>query len=188
MIAILHSFKRRFSDQIARFNAERRGVAALEFAILLPLMLTLYLGGSDLSTGVSTQRKVNLTASALADLASQFTNIHNADMTNILNAASDIIAPYPANYLAATVSELAIDANGNATVVWSDAINGPARPVGQTVTIPSTLATPNSYLILGEAAYNFNPTYSYALTGTMSLSDQIYMAPRQSNSVTRINS
>lgn len=188
MIAALHVRTRRFTDRIARFHKERRGVAALEFAILLPLMLALYLGGTELSTGVSVQRKVNLTASALADLASQFTTIQNADMTNILNAASDIIAPYAASNLAATVSELSIDANGNATVVWSDSVNGQARPVGQTVTIPPSLAVPNSYLILGEAVYTYNPTYAYAVTGTLSLNDQIFMGPRQSNSVTRIDS
>jgi hypothetical protein len=106
-------------------------------------------------------------------------------MTNILNAASDIVYPYSASNLQTVVSELAIDAQGNATVVWSDTLNGTARTVGSSVTIPSNLATPNTNLLLGETTYSFTPSYGHAVTGTMPLSDQIYLQPRQANAVTR---
>ena len=175
----------RFSNCLRRFSAERSGVAAIEFALLTPMMLTLFLGSVELSTGVAVNRKATIAAHTVADLASQYTNITNADMANILNAASDIIYPYPAASLQSTVSELAIDAQGNATVVWSDTLNGTARAVGSSVTIPTNLATPNSYLVLGETTYGFKPSYGYAITGTLPLTDQIYLRPRQSNAVTR---
>ena len=63
-----------------------------------------------------------------------------------------------------------------------------ARTVGSAVTVPANLAVPNSYLLLGETSYSYRPSYGYVVTGTMTLSDQIYMHPRQSNSVTRNNS
>ena len=56
--------------------------------------MTLCLGGVEASQGIAADRKVELTAHALADLATQYTNITNADMSNILNAGSAIIAPY----------------------------------------------------------------------------------------------
>ena len=167
----------------AEFAADRRGVSALEFAITLPLMLALYLGTAEVTQGISVKRKVTLTARAVADLSSQYTAITNADLTNIFNAGSAIIAPYTVGNLAETVSEIAIDANGNATVVWSSTSNGTALTVGQTVTLPSGLAMANSYLILGQASYSYNPTYGYVLTKTLTLSDQFYMRPRQSNSI-----
>ncbi len=125
-------------------------VAAVEFAILLPMMLTLYLGSVEVSTGAAVNRKVTLTTRTLADLTSQYTDVTNADISNILNASSDIMAPYPVSGQSAVVSELTLDANGKATVVWSDTLNGTARSVGQTVTIPPGLAVPNTYLILAE--------------------------------------
>jgi Flp pilus assembly protein TadG len=184
MIALVRHLARRF----ARFANERRGLAAIEFAMLLPMLMTLYLGSVEVTTGVAVQRKVTLTARALADLSSQFTTIANADMSNILNASSDIIAPYAAANLQSVVSELSVNAQGQASVVWSDTLNGTARPVGQIVTIPNSLAVANTYLILGEAQYSYNPTYGYVVTGTLTLSDQIYMRPRQSNAVTRQDS
>jgi len=169
--------------RVADFVADRRGVSALEFAITLPLMLALYLGTAEVTQGISVKRKVTLTARAVADLSSQYTAITNADLTNIFNAGSAIIAPYAVGNLAETVSEIAVDSNGNATVVWSSTSNGTALTVGQTVTLPSGLAMPNSYLILGQASYSYNPTYGYVLTNTLTLSDQFYMRPRQSNSI-----
>jgi Flp pilus assembly protein TadG len=178
-------FARRLADLIVRFGGESRGLAALEFSFLLPVMLTLYLGSYEVTTGVAVQRKVTLTAHALADLSSQFTSIANSDMSNILNASSDIIAPYAAANLQVVVSELAVNAQGQASVVWSDTLNGTALTAGQSVTIPTSLAVPNTYLILGQASYTYKPTYGYVMTGTLTLSDQILLAPRQSNSVAR---
>ena len=90
-----------------------RGVSAVEFALLLPVMLTLYLGSVEASQGIATDRKVELTAHALADLSSQYTAINNADMSNILNAGSAIIAPYSAANLKEVVSEISINAQGS---------------------------------------------------------------------------
>ncbi len=170
-------------DRLVRFLRDRRAVSALEFAIMLPLMLVLYLGCVEVTQGIAVKRKVTLTAHALADLASQYTAIDSAEMTNILNAGSAIIAPYPAGGLQETVSEIAIDGQGNATVVWSNTLNGTALTLGQSVTIPTTLAAPNTYLILGQAQYSYNPIYGYVLTGTLTLSDQFFLLPRQSNSI-----
>jgi Flp pilus assembly protein TadG len=176
---------RRLAARLNDFAGERRGLAALEFALLLPMLMTLFLGSVEVTTGVAIQRKVTLTARALADLSSQFTSIGNADMTNILNASSDIIAPYATANLQSVVSELSIDGQGQATVVWSDTLNGTARAVGSVVAVPASLAVANSYLILGEASYSYNPTYGYVVTGALNLTDQIYMRPRQSSSVAR---
>src|SRR5690242_20114501 len=88
-------FLTRLSHRITSLRHDQRGASAVEFAMLLPLMLTLYLGAVEVSSAVSIHRKVTLTARATADLASQVTGINNADMTNMLNAAKAVIAPYP---------------------------------------------------------------------------------------------
>jgi Flp pilus assembly protein TadG len=184
-MVIMSALAARFAFRLSQFCSERRAVAAVEFAMLLPVLVSLYLGCVELSRGIAADRKVTLVAHTVADLATQFTDIADSDMSNILNASAAIMAPYAASSLQAVVSELAIDAKGNATVVWSDTLNGTARTPGQTVTIPSTLAVPNTYLILGETTYNYNPVFGYVITGTLTLTDKIYMQPRQSVCVTR---
>jgi Flp pilus assembly protein TadG len=167
--------------RLSRFLRDRRGVSAVEFAIIAPVMIGLYLGCVEISDGVAADRKVSLTAATLANLASEVTAIKTADMTNILNAASSIMAPFSSANLKATVSCLKIDKNGAATVAWSAATaNGTARGVGSSVTIPAALAIPNtaSQLLFAEASYAYTPAVGYTISGTLTLSDKMYMAPR----------
>jgi len=169
----------------ARLAGDCRGISAVEFAMLLPVMMTLYLGTVEASQGIAADRKVELTAHSLADLASQYTDITNADMSNILNAGTAIIAPYSTANLQEVLSEVSINAQGVGTVVWSDTLGGTALTVGQTVTVPSSLAVPNSYLVLAQVQYAYNPTYGYVMTGTITLKDQSFMRPRESTSIAR---
>ena len=171
--------------RIGGFAGDKSGIAAVEFAMLLPLMLSLWLGSVELSQGIAADRKVTLTARTIADLVSQVTNINNADMTNSLNAAAGVVAPYPVSKLKVTVSSVTIDANGKATVAWSDTLNGTARSVGSTVTLPTALNVASTSLIWSEVQYSYTPVVGYVVTGTLTLKDQIYMRPRLSNSVTR---
>jgi len=173
--------------RITSFARDRRGVSAVEFGMVLPLMVTLYLGVVEVSTGVAIDRKVTLTTRTVADLASQAQNsINNADMTNLLNATAAVIAPYDQSKLKVTVSAVSIDDAGVAKIAWSDSLNGTPRGVGSTVTVPSALNVASSQLIWSEVQYSYTPTGGYAITGTLSLSDQIYMRPRFGDTIARV--
>ena len=171
--------------RVHRLVRDERGLSAVEFAMLLPLMLALYLGAVEISQAIAADRKVTLTARTVADLVSQVPSINNADMSNSLNASAAVMAPYPANRLKVTISSISINAEGRATVAWSDTLNGTARARGADVALPSALAVPNSSLILSEVEYSYTPTIGYVITGSLSLKDQIYMRPRLSASVGR---
>jgi Flp pilus assembly protein TadG len=175
-------------SRFGRLVKDERGVSAVEFAMLVPLMLSLYLGAVEVSQGIGADRKVTLTARTVADLVSQVSSINNNDMTNSLNAASAVMAPFPSGKLKVVVSSVSIDAQGKATIAWSDTLNGTARSKGSTVTLPSALAIPNSSLIWSEVQFSYTPVIGYVVTGTLNLKDQIYMRPRVSDSVARTTS
>ncbi|MCC6775296.1 MAG: pilus assembly protein [Hyphomicrobiales bacterium] len=179
---------RGWSDLVAQLGRDQRGVSAVEFAMLLPLMITLYLGTVEISQAIGVDRKVTLTARTVADLASQVQSINNSDMANLLKASSSVIMPYDSNKLKVTVSRVDIDSNGAAKVVWSDTLGGNAHSVGGAVALPAALKVPNTSLIWGEVSYTYTPTIGYVVTGPLNLSDQMYMRPRLSDTVTRVNS
>jgi len=166
-----------------RFLRDKRGVSAVEFAMLLPLMVTLYIGGVEVSQAIAVDRKVTLVARTLGDLVAQSTSVNAADMTNILNAASTVVQPYSDSLIKITVSRVDIDNAGAAKVVWSKTKNGTARAVDSNVTLPAALNTANTSLIWAESEYGYTPTIGYVITGTMNLKDQIYMRPRLSDTV-----
>jgi Flp pilus assembly protein TadG len=163
---------------------DRRGVAAVEFAIVLPFMLALYIGGVELGDGMAIKVKVTDTAHIIADLVTQNSSVNQAALNCILNASSATIAPYASSNLVVTVSEVSTNASGVAKVAWSQSLNGTARSVGQVMALPSSLAgQANISMILGEVSYAYTPNLCYAITGTMNLSDSYYLYPRNSPSI-----
>ena len=169
----------RMTKLLRSFKRDRDGASAVEFAILAPLLITLYFGCVEVTDGIAADRKVTLTAGALANLTSQSQTITVDGMTNILNASAAVIKPYSVGNLAATITCLKIDAEGIAKVQWSATLNGTARTAGSTVTLPSSvLAVPSSSLVWSEVSYNYTPVVGYTITGTLPLSDQMFMSPR----------
>ena len=159
-----------------RLVRDTRGVSAVEFALIAPLMVSLYLGCVEISDGVSAQRKVTLIASTVANLTAQSTTLSTTDVSNILDASTAIIYPYGSSTLKMTVSCIAIDANKNATVKWSVTRNGTALSGG--VTLPSALQVANTQLVYSQVSYGYKPAVGYTITGTLTLSEQMYMMPR----------
>src|SRR5664279_3461128 len=170
MLKIMHRWISRFG-----FARDQRGVSAVEFALLAPMMIGLYLGCVEISQGVAADRKVSLISAALANLTAQVSTISASDMTNILDASSAIVQPYSASLLKMTVSCLKIDANKNVTVKWSVTRGGTANT--GSMSIPTALAVANTYLILSEASYAYTPIVGVTITGTLTLSDKMYMSP-----------
>jgi Flp pilus assembly protein TadG len=160
-----------------RLARDRRGVSAVEFALVAPIMIGLYFGCVEISDGISADRKVSLTAAALANLTARVTTISTLDKNNILDASTAIIAPYSASNLKMTVSCLNIDASKKATVKWSVTRNGAALTTGN-LAIPAALVVANTQLIFSQVSYAYTPIVGYTITGTLTLSDKMYMSPR----------
>jgi Flp pilus assembly protein TadG len=175
-------------SKLRRIAADCKGVAAVEFAIILPFMLVLYLGSIEAGNGLAVQFKAALASRTVADLASQYTSINNATMTGILNAASTVVAPYSASGMVVTVTEITTNSSGQGTITWSDSLNGTAHAVGQSVTLPTALQIANTSLIWSEVTYPYQPSLGIVMTGTINISQSSYFYPRLSTSIARINS
>jgi Flp pilus assembly protein TadG len=162
---------------------DRRGIAATEFAVIVPIMLVMFFGVVEFSSGVAVDRKVTLMARTLSDLTSQSISVASSDMTNFFAASSAIMTPFSSAPTRGTISELYVDPNTLvARVQWS---NGSSpRAVSSTVVIPSGLAVAGTYLIFSEVSYRYTPAVGYvmAITG-INLSDTSYTRPRQSTCV-----
>lgn len=165
---------------------DTRAVAGVEFAIVVPFMLLLYVGGVELGNGLAISVKVSKTAHTIADLVSRNACVTDSTLSTMLGASSATIAPYSSGNAMIRVSEISTDASGNATVTWSKALNGTPLPTGQPMTLPADLGTPsppNVSLILGEVTYQYTPNLGYTITGTVPIIDSYYLFPRVSSSV-----
>jgi Flp pilus assembly protein TadG len=180
----MNRIRRFFSPVKPGLSRNTSGLAAIEFAIVAPVMLLAYLGGLELSEGISLKRMVALTAITVTNLVAQYTSISaSKDMPDILKASTQVLAPHPANAATVVVTCISIDNTGKATIAWSQALNGSARTAGATIAVPAALDVKNTTLILGEVSYIYTPIIDFLKHGTFTLTSSIYMYPRASTNI-----
>jgi Flp pilus assembly protein TadG len=172
---------------LRRFKRSIAAVSAVEFAMILPVMLTLYLGGTEVTQSITIKRKTTLVSRTIGDLVAQNVSITNADMQKIFSATAAVVAPYSSANLKVVVSSVGINNDGIATIQWSDGYQTAARVKGSTITLPEGLAVANTTLIWAEARYDHTPPIGYVLIGTIPLKDQLYLRPRNINSIERVS-
>jgi len=178
-----------------RLKDDCRGVAATEFVMIVPLMLTMFFGVVEFSSGVAVSRKVTLVARTVSDLASQSTAIADSDLSNFFAASVAILTPYSASPTQSTITELYVDPTTHkARVQWSKAstfnasggvvLGASSHSPGDIVTVPPALAADGTYLIWSEVSYKYVPAIGYVMVKAgVNLSDHNYTRPRQSSCV-----
>lgn len=161
-----------------RFVASTRAVAAIEFAMILPILMVLFLGSFDGGRAIAIYMKVRSATYALDAITNQYTTLQASDMTGIMGAITQMMAPYPSAPAVITISQIKINASKNATYSFSVSQGGTAHGLGSTAPVPSNLAIANTYLIFAEVSYTYTPLYGYFSAGAIALSDNLYATPR----------
>jgi Flp pilus assembly protein TadG len=188
--------------RIARFvKNENKGVAALEFALIAPVMITLYIGSVEFYRAFSADRRVTDLASAAADLVAQSADMTSDKMNNIFDAASTYLKPFGIDKLKITITSIchAKDASDNemGKVDWSANFNQGAGGVhsynhGDNIALPKdsggnpVLTIQGQSLIFAEVEYEYtSPLGKYV--NHLTLSDKYYLRPRLRETPSVIN-
>ena len=170
---------RRLNQICRRFTAATQGVAAIEFAMILPVLVLIFLATFDGGRAIAAYMKMRAANYALASITNQYPIIQSADMTGILCAISMVMAPYTSGTPAVKVSQVQISNKGVATIEWSAAQSTTARTVGSSITPPSAMVVNGSYLVLAEVSYTYKPLFGYFGSGSgITFSDSLYVTPR----------
>lgn len=164
------------------FLKNRKGLAAVEFALIAPVMIIMFYGSVELSSAIDCNERVSRVTATVADLVAQETAISSADTSNVFSAANAILFPYPSGSAHIVVSSLVTDASGKAKVDWSEAQNASKR-TSPPANIPAGILPASSSVIYAEVTYAFTPAISY-FVGNVNLTSAFYSKPRRSAKVT----
>ena len=186
--------------KLKRFAADGRGVAAIEFAFIAPLLLTMYFVTMEIAPAIDSNKKVGRAASMIADLVTQQQQITKSELEAIMRIGQSTLNPYsrsPLN-IKVTAIEMSADSSPTATVAWSrkmvDGVFSAGDTKGSTATVPAKLKVSGSYLIRVEADLSYRPIITWTAsakeaTGLLAAFDKIemqesyYLRPRMSNTV-----
>jgi Flp pilus assembly protein TadG len=165
--------------------ADRRGVAAVEFALLVPILLLLYFGVVELTQGLMTQERAAHTASTIGDLTAQSATIDQAELGDIFAMGDTIMYPYPTTSLQMRISSLVADASGKITVAWSEGQGMAALGKGSAVNnLPKNVVTANESVIMAETQYTYTSVFGQIMPTPVVFNEKYYLRPRTSVTVT----
>ncbi len=140
---------------LRRFIEDRRGVGAIEFAIVAPLMMMAYISAFELTIGYTLSRKVSRAASTVSDLLTQNASTNAAVLDTMKDVTKSVITPFPQPVgFTLKITGVAIDADGKATVAWSrDQDKGQPYTKGTAVALPSSIeGAKNLFFVRTELA------------------------------------
>ena len=168
-----------------RLLSDQRGVAAVEFALLVPILLMLYFGVAELTQGLMTQQRAAHAASTIGDLTAQSTTIDQAEITDIFAMGNTVMYPYSTTSLQMRLSSLVADKNGNVTVAWSEGQGMTALAKGAAVSgLPKNVINANESVIMAETQYTYTSVFGQIMPTPVVFTEKYYLRPRASISVT----
>ncbi len=140
-------------DPMRRFAKDVRGIGGVEFALIAPLLLALYITSFELTIGLSVSKRVTRTASTIADLVTQQSKVTTSDLQQMISVANGIFVPYTPENLRIKVTGITLDASSNPTVAWSWAQDG-TRPyaTSSAVNVPTDMRSPGTFLVRAEVS------------------------------------
>ena len=139
---------------------DRRGVAATEFALTLPVMAVLLAGMVEVATTVQTMMNDKAAAYTVADLVSRCRTVNTADITDDFTAAALIITS--TKTLPSTVSAFVASVSFNSTtgspsIDWSKGV-GTSLPTNAAVIGDATgKGTAGNSVIVSVINYSYTP-------------------------------
>ena len=170
---------------INRFRRSDRGLAAIEFALIIPVMLFTFFGIAEIANYILAARKVANVASSAADLTAQDTVIDDAEMADIMGALDVVLRPFDPQEAQIRISSVVADDNGETTVAWSDARNTGAYAEGTPIDVPDDIVPNNQGIIMTEVSFTYRTLFGMYLNDGMTVSDTFYLKPRRSTTVQR---
>ncbi|MEO8301703.1 MAG: TadE/TadG family type IV pilus assembly protein [Rhizomicrobium sp.] len=186
------------ASKAARRAANTDGTVAVEFALLMPVMITLFFGVVESSMALICRSDVSLMASTAGDLISQANVASKADITNVYSAAGTVLYPYydPSDAASSKptirITSINDDGSGGAgqnhltgKVAWTCTQDGNGtlspgtRTVGETVTLTQPIMTDKGSVVIAEIAYSYSSPTTKVISGPINFTNNFYAKPRR---------
>ncbi len=174
--------------KLRRFPAAKKGLAALEFAIIAPMMIFLMFGSVDLIDALGASKRSQNVASSLADVIARDTEVSNSEINGLWSAVDVLMFPDSASGMKMRITSVSIVNASTARVVWSEGHGGMSPlTVNSNVTLPAQMMTPGSSVIMAETDYSYTAPLSFLYTGLVHMNHTAYRRSRLVDPIPRVS-
>lgn len=174
---------------LRRFGGDGQGVAAVEFALIFPLLIFLYFGSIEAAALFTVDKRINSLSSTVGDLVSQWDpgdgDLTTSTMNDYMAASTGILSPYPSAGLQIVVTLVKVgSSDGTTTVLWSKAnAAGTAKTPGNSYSgLPASSAmnqlSRGGCVVAAEVSYSYLPMLAQVFKTALTLKHTTYFLPR----------
>lgn len=170
---------------LARLAGDRKGAAAVEFALIFPILFVLNIGAAEALMVYQVQRNIAHTAAVMADITAQSRSVTDADLQDILAASTSVIHPFPRTTLQQRVSSLTANGSGSVSQDWSVKKDWSGSIPAS---VPAGYLGANESAIVTDVIYDYQPTFGLFLPDTIRFVRHAYARPRLTQKVEKVAS
>lgn len=161
---------------VREFRRDQAGLAAVEFALLVPVMILLYFGMVELCQVHMAQKRMSHVTSMVADLTARAESVSQDDLDKVFDIGGQIMRPFAPGSLQTCVSSVTRGSDGVVRVNWS--YGRGVAPCSASFTVPNGLIINGESLIVSESIYDYASPVGKFLPGLTKLTRVYYLRPR----------
>lgn len=142
------------------FLKDERGVSAIEFAMVAPLLIMAYLGLAELTLGMMASRRTSHLAATIGDLAAQSESLSDSNITDLWAIGTSMLQPFSTTPLKMRLTEVTMNTSNKAVVVWSKGKGLSDLTAGTVITaITTSQISQGEYLMMTEVQYQYTSPF-----------------------------
>jgi Flp pilus assembly protein TadG len=172
--------------RLRHFIRAKSGLAALEFALLAPMMVFLLFGSVELIDALGANRRAQNAASSLADVVARDTEVDDDEIAGLWSAFDILMYPDGGDTMQACITSISIDDQGTPIVQWSEAHNGYSPCPAATAGLTAAMRTPGSSLIVAATTYSYTPPLNFLFAGPVNMRHTVYRRSRLVDPIPRV--
>lgn len=172
---------------LSRFWSSRDGVAAVEFAMIMPIMLVIYLGSMEGSALITMDRRVQTISNSVGDLVARGKDkVSTSEIDDYFAVSKIILAPHSTSELVQRVVSVQVDKDGKGVVRWSrDSGKKVPYAKGTPFKLPAEITdiAKEGFVIVAEASLPYTPLTGIVFGQKYTLYRENFYMPRFGNEI-----
>ncbi len=166
-----------------RLRRDDRGISAVEFALLAPVMILLYFALSEFCQAYMAQKRAGHVNAIVGDIVAQNEVITGTQIDETFEISNLIMRPFPTTGLKQRVTSVSRRSNGQTRVDWSRASGMSALAANTIVDVPTDLIANGQAIILTEVDYDYSSPVDYLMPAVTKFTFKSWLRPRRSETI-----
>lgn len=170
----------RLAAMSAQLASDISGFAAVEFAMIVPVMIMMLLGCVEVCDALNLQNRVSTIAETASLLVARCSSVSRGDLADVMRISDSIMGKYSEQALKIEIVAVQTDAANTTTVLFSQDRSG-GEPYGAGSTypkLPQGVIAQNHAGIIADVTYAYRSPFGQYIHGTILVHDNLAQVTR----------